>query len=201
MYGGIVAYATAPNEANAGSSVIIKGCTNNGDMTVTLGRCGGIVASALRHTTLENCTNNGDQVNAIADGRLGNVCGVMQDWSSAINCVNNGLIEVTAANYPGNVAGLLGLAGSAAGATTTVKGGANYGTVKVSPSSTNTNYGLLTGYINTIKEFSGVTVSGKLYVNGSQVSITSSNYMDYIGRKNSNHESKITNLTWVAPTN
>lgn len=201
MYGGIVAYATAPNEAEAGSSVIIKGCTNNGDMTVTLGRCGGIVASALRHTTLENCTNNGDQVNAIADGRLGNVCGVMQDWSSAINCVNNGLIEVTAANYPGNVAGLLGLAGSAAGATTTVKGGANYGTVKVSPSSTNTNYGLLTGYINTIKEFSGVTVSGKLYVNGSQVSITSSNYMDYIGRKNSNHESKITNLTWVAPTN
>ena len=47
----------------------------------------------------------------------------------------------------------------------------------------------------------GVTVSGKLYVNGSQVSITSSNYMDYIGRKNSSHESKITNLTWVAPTN
>jgi hypothetical protein len=95
----------------------------------------------------------------------------------------------------------LGLAGSATGATTTVKGGANYGTVKVSPSSSNTNYGLLTGYINTIKEFSGVTVSGKLYVNGSQVSVTSSNYMDYIGRKNASHESKITNLTWVAPTN
>ena len=83
----------------------------------------------------------------------------------------------------------------------TIQGGGNYGTVKVSPSSTNVNYGLLGGYINTIAECSNVVVSGKLYVNGSQVSVSASNYMDYIGRTNASHASKITGLTYVAPTN
>ena len=201
MYGGIVGYATAPNDAASAASVLVKSCTNNGDMTVTLGRAGGIVGTAIRHTTLNGCTNNGDQVNAIANGRLGNVCGVMQDWSSAVNCKNYGTIEATQTDYPGNVGGLFGLAGSATGATVTIQGGGNYGTVKVSPSSTNVNYGLLGGYINTIAECSNVVVSGKLYVNGSQVSVSASNYMDYIGRTNASHASKITGLTYVAPTN
>ena len=174
----------------------VTGCTNNGDMNVTLGRCSGIVASAVWNVSLSDCTNNGNQVNAIADGRLGNVACVVGSGGNITNCVNNGNIETTDTGYKGTIGGIFALIGTN---NIVVSGGANYGTVKTQ--STASNKGLVGAYLNVFKSVTNVTVSGKLYVDGVQATITDSNYMDYVGKINSNHASKVTNLIWVAPAN
>lgn len=196
MYGGIVAYTATPNNETTSAKITISGCTNTGNMNVTLGRCSGIVATPIWNTTISNCTNNGNQVNAILDGRLGNIACVVGSGGKVTNCVNNGNIETTNSDYKGTVGGMLALIGTN---NIQVSGGGNYGTVKTK--STASKKGLICAYFNIFQSVSNVTVSGKMYVDGTQQSITSSNFMDYAGSINSAHASKITGLTWTAPAN
>lgn len=191
MYGGIIGFATTPK--NITSRVKVTSCINNGNMNVTLGRCSGIVATANCGVEMSSCTNNGDQVNAIANGRIANICCNISLDCSAKNCVNNGDIEATAATYGGTVGGMFALCGDDS---VVIEGGGNYGTVKVP--STATYKGLLSAQITKCTSVKNVTISGKMYVGGTLQSITASNYMDYVGTIAASYSSKVTGLTYVA---
>ena len=195
MYGGICGYATSVEAGTA--NVLIENCTNNGNMNVTLGRCSGICPSAVVNVTISGCTNNGNQVNAIANGRLGNITCVMNSGSKLLNCINNGDIETTHSTYStGTVGGLFALIGTN---NIVISGGANYGDIKTK--SGVGKYGLVGAHFSVCQSVSGVTVSGNVYIDGVKQTINSSNYMDYVGTINANQVSNVTGLTYVAPTN
>ena len=196
MYGGVVGFATAVNAAD-NSVVIIKDCVNNGDMKVTLGRCSGIVATANTGTTIQDCTNNGDQINKIKDGRLGNIVCNVSHYCTLINCVNNGDIDATVEGYKGTVGGIFALAGSANGCTIT--GGGNYGTIRtLSTAGTKLKYvGLLWANHNNKIPTKGLVASGRIFVDGVEISIDASNYMQYIGSMK--NPETVSEITWVAP--
>lgn len=194
MYGGIVGFATAINAADA-SIVIIKNCVNNGNMNVTLGRCSGIVATANTGVTMQDCTNNGNQVNKITDGRLGNIVCNMAHYTKMINCVNNGDIDATAEGYKGTVGGLLALTGSAT--CLEITGGGNYGTIRTVSTVGEKYRGLLWANHNRTTPTSGLVASGRLFIDGVEVEINASNYMQYIGWNT--YPEILQNITWVAP--
>lgn len=191
MYGGIVGFSTTPK--NAEMKVTIKGCVNNGDMNVTLGRCSGILATANCGTTLDACTNNGNQVNKIANGRLGNiVCNVSLNCHLK-DCVNNGDLDATVDGYSGTVGGIFALAGDAS---STITGGGNYGTIKTL-STAGKYIGLLWANHNNAIPTSGLVASGRIFVDGVEREITSANYMEHLGSiKNPDF---VTDIVWVAP--
>ena len=193
MYGGIVGFATAVNAADK-SIVIVKNCVNNGNMNVTLGRCSGIVATANTGTTMQDCTNNGNQVNKITDGRLGNIVCNMAHYTKMINCVNNGDIDATADGYKGTVGGLLALTGSET--CLEITGGGNYGTIKTL-STAGKYVGLLWANHNKKTPTSGLVASGRLFIDGVEVEINASNYMQYLGWNT--YPEILQNITWVAP--
>ena len=193
MYGGIVGFATAVNAADK-SIVIVKNCVNNGNMNVTLGRCSGIVATANTGTTMQDCTNNGNQVNKITDGRLGNIVCNMAHYTKMINCVNNGDIDATAEGYKGTVGGLLALTGSET--CLEITGGGNYGTIKTL-STAGKYVGLLWANHNRKTPTSGLVASGRLFIDGVEVEINASNYMESIG--SIKYPDSVTDITWVAP--
>ena len=194
MYGGIVGFATAVNAADK-SIVIVKNCVNNGNMNVTLGRCSGIVATANTGTTMQDCTNNGNQVNKITDGRLGNIVCNMAHYTKMINCVNNGDIDATAEGYKGTVAGLLALTGSET--CLEITGGGNYGTIRTVSTVGEKYRGLLWANHNRKTPTSGLVASGRLFIDGVEVEINASNYMQYLGWNT--YPEILQNITWVAP--
>ncbi len=189
MYGGIVAFATGPNEA--GEFVRVSSCVNDGDMTVTLGRCSGLVATANAGVLIENSTNNGNQVNSIANGRLGNLVCYLAKNCSMVNCVNNGNMETTT-TYSGTVGGMVALIQNA---NASIVGGGNYGTIKTAPDLS--YYGLIGANLHTFKEIKDVKVGGALWLGGQQVAITSGNFMDYIGKYTDENKSMITGCSYV----
>lgn len=192
MYGGIVGFATTPKSIG-NFSVIIKDCTNNGDMKVQLGRCSGILATANSGTTLQGCTNNGDQVNTIANGRLGNVVCNLAYNSHIHDCVNNGDLDATVEGYKGTAGGIFALAGDA---TSTISGGGNYGTIKTL-STAGKYIGLLWANHNAAIPTSGMIASGRIIVDGVEREINASNYMENLG--SIKNPDSVTNITWVAP--
>lgn len=194
MYGGIVGFATAVNAADK-SIVIVKNCVNNGNMNVTLGRCSGIVATANTGTTMQDCTNNGNQVNKITDGRLANIVCNMAHYTKMINCVNNGDIDATAEGYKGTVAGLLALTGSET--CLEITGGGNYGTIRTVSTVGEKYRGLLWANHNRKTPTSGLIASGRLFIDGVEVEINASNYMQYLGWNT--YPEILQNITWVAP--
>lgn len=194
MYGGIVGFATAVNAADK-SIVIVKNCVNNGNMNVTLGRCSGIVATANTGTTMQDCTNNGNQVNKITDGRLGNIVCNMAHYTKMINCVNNGDIDATADGYKGTVGGLLALTGSET--CLEITGGGNYGTIRTVSTVGEKYRGLLWANHNRKTPTSGLVASGRLFIDGVEVEINASNYMQYLGWNT--YPEILQNITWVAP--
>ena len=194
MYGGIVGFATAVNAADK-SIVIVKNCVNNGNMNVTLGRCSGIVATANTGTTMQDCTNNGNQVNKITDGRLGNIVCNMAHYTKMINCVNNGDIDATAEGYKGTVGGLLALTGSET--CLEITGGGNYGTIRTVSTVGEKYRGLLWANHNRKTPTSGLVASGRLFIDGVEVEINASNYMQYLGWNT--YPEILQNITWVAP--
>ncbi len=194
MYGGIVGFATAVNAADK-SIVIVKNCVNNGNMNVTLGRCSGIVATANTGVTMQDCTNNGNQVNKITDGRLGNIVCNMAHYTKMINCVNNGDIDATAEGYKGTVGGLLALTGSET--CLEITGGGNYGTIRTVSTVGEKYRGLLWANHNRKTPTSGLIASGRLFIDGVEVEINASNYMQYLGWNT--YPEILQNITWVAP--
>ena len=194
MYGGIVGFATTP-KAIGNYSVIIKDCTNNGDMKVQLGRCSGILATANSGTTLQGCTNNGDQVNTIANGRLGNIVCNLSYNSHIHDCVNNGDLDATAEGYSGTAGGIFALAGDA---TSTISGGGNYGTIKTL-NTAGKYIGLLWANHNNKIPTEGMVASGRIFVDGVEREINESNYMENVGFMK--YPEVVTGITWVAPKN
>ena len=194
MYGGIVGFATTP-KAIGNYSVIIKDCTNNGDMKVQLGRCSGIIATANSGTTLQGCTNNGDQVNTIENGRLGNIVCNLAYNSHIHDCVNNGDLDATAEGYKGTVGGIFALAGDA---TSTISGGGNDGTIKTL-NTAGKYIGLLWANHNNKIPTEGMVASGRIFVDGVEREINESNYMENLGYMK--NPEVVTGITWVAPKN
>ena len=193
MYGGIVGFGTTPN-ADAAHKVTIKNCVNNGDMTVKIGRCSGIIATANTGVVLEDVTNNGNQVNTVANGRLGNVVCNISHYCTLKNCVNNGDLDATAEGYKGTAGGIFALAGSAT--ITGIEGGGNYGTIKTL--STAGKYaGLLWANHNNTFPTSNIVASGRLFIDGVEVAISEANYMDYLG--SIKDASCVSSILWVAP--
>lgn len=193
MYGGITGFSTYDKAAGR---VKLKGCTNNGNMTVTLGRCSGIVATPNGGTEMENCTNNGHQVNSIADGRLGNICSVIGQDGKLVGCVNNGNIETPKyGDATGTAAGFVGLLNHD---TVIIEGGANTGIIK--SSRTDGKYiGLLVANFSKFKYVKGVNVSGGIVIAGEAKDINAGNFMDYIGTCSAANLAKVTELTWTSP--
>ena len=205
MYGGIVGFATTPN-ADAAHKVTIKNCVNNGDMTVKIGRCSGIIATANTGVILEDVTNNGDQVNTVANGRLGNVVCNISHYCTLKNCVNNGDLDATAEGYNGTVGGIFALAGSAT--ITGIEGGGNYGTIRTVDTGGIANQGkanevkhkylgLLWANHNNTFPTKDIVASGRLFIDGVEVAISEANYMEKLG--SIKDPSCVSNIIWVAP--
>ena len=193
MYGGIVGFATTPN-ADAAHKVTIKSCVNNGDMTVKIGRCSGIIATANTGVVLEDVTNNGDQVNTVANGRLGNVVCNISYYCTLKNCVNNGDLTAIADGYKGTAGGVFALAGAAN--ITGMEGLANYGTIKTL-STAGKYVGLLWANHNNTIPTTNCIASGRLIIDGAEVEITEANYMEKLG--SIKDPSCVSNILWVAP--
>ena len=193
MYGGIVGFATTPNAA-ADHKVKIKNCVNNGDMTVKIGRCSGIIATANTGVILEDVTNNGDQVNTVANGRLGNIVCNISHHCTLKNCVNNGDLTAIADGYSGTVGGIFALAGSAT--ITGIEGGGNYGTIKTL-STAGKYIGLLWANHNNTFPTKNIVASGRIIVDGVEREITESNYMEHVG--SIKDKTCVSDILWVAP--
>ncbi|MBQ7270031.1 MAG: DUF4886 domain-containing protein [Bacteroidales bacterium] len=106
MYGGIAGFCTNVKDD---SRIRITNCVNNGEMSVNLGRCSGIVATANYGTVMTSCTNNASQFNSIANGRIGQIVCNLSVQSGLVDCQNNGNL-ITTGNKT-TTAGLVALMG------------------------------------------------------------------------------------------
>ena len=60
------------------------------------------------------------------------------------------------------------------------------------------NYGQIVSYIDKFKEIENVEVGGELWINGEQVEMNGTNFMDYFGKNPSEaNKSKVTGCTFV----
>ena len=200
MYGGIAGFCT---NAKNDSRIRITNCVNNGTMTVKLGRCSGIAATANYGTIIKGCTNNASQFNTVENGRIGQIVCNLSAQSGVIDCQNNG--DLTTTDAKTTTGGLIALMGEK---TCYLEGGdrvANTATIISGyvPDDTNRRFsGLLGGYLNNFDHISNVKVGGKLGVydsggNHEMFEINSENFMTYIGCVNANSASKITCLSFV----
>ena len=103
----------------AGAEVIVRGCTNNGNVTGTSGRIGGVVGSAStgktggRSYTLENCKNTGDVTgNEAVGGVLGFTDSNTGNSGKLVGCSNSGTVKgkKSSATFVGGIAGIARLA-------------------------------------------------------------------------------------------
>ena len=172
-------------------------------MTVKLGRCSGIAATANYGTIIKGCTNNASQFNTVANGRIGQIVCNLSVQSGVIDCQNNG--DLTTTDAKTTTGGLIALMGDA---TSYLEGGdrvANTATIISGyvPDDTNRRFsGLIAGYLNLFDHVSNVKVGGKLGVydsggNHEMFEINSENFMTYIGCVNASYASKITGLSFV----
>ena len=174
-------------------------------MTVKLGRCSGIAATANYGTIIKGCTNNASQFNTVANGRIGQIVCNLSVQSGVIDCQNNG--DLTTTDAKTTTGGLIALMGEK---TCYLEGGdrvANTATIisGYDPSTDSNNRrfsGLIAGYLNLFDHVSNVKVGGKLGVydaggNHEMFEINSENFMTYIGWINANSASKITGLSFV----
>lgn len=193
MFGGIAGYATTDAGGSATNS--IEDCTFRGEIKLDAGRVSGILATAFCNTTLTRCTNYADQTNSFANGRIGNVLCYAGDNAALIDCVNYGNLFISdAKTHVGGIVGLLDKASNK------IEGGANYGDIYSANADTPRHSGLIGGNLVRFDHISGVTVSGKLGVYGSEpFAIDATNYMDYIGPVGEGFAAKITDLNYVAP--
>ena len=108
MYGGIAGFCT---NAKNDSRIRITNCVNNGTLTVKLGRCSGIAATANYGTIIKGCTNNASQFNTVENGRIGQIVCNLSAQSGVIDCQNNG--DLTTTDAKTTTGGLIALMGDA----------------------------------------------------------------------------------------
>lgn len=202
MYGGIAGFCT---NAKNDSRVRITNCVNNGTMTVKLGRCSGIAATANYGTIIKGCTNNASQFNTVANGRAGQIVCNLSVNSGVIDCQNNG--DITTTDPKTTTGGLIALMGDK---TCYLEGGdrvANTATIisGFDPSTDASNRrfsGLICANFSAIDHVSNVKVGGSLGVYNAGGSpemfdINDENFMTYVGVINSSYTSKVTGLSYV----
>ncbi len=202
MYGGIAGFCT---NAKNDSRVRITNCVNNGTMTVKLGRCSGIAATANYGTIIKGCTNNASQFNTVANGRAGQIVCNLSAQSGVIDCQNNG--DLTTTDPKTTTGGLIALMGDK---TCYLEGGdrvANTATIisGFDPSTDGSNRrfsGLICANFSAIDHVSNVKVGGSLGVYNAGGSpemfdINDENFMTYVGVINSSYTSKFTGMSYV----
>ena len=134
----------------------VNNCINNGNMTVKVGRCAGIVGSCKQYTKINACTNNGSQTNSSAKNRLGQITCELASNSRIDNCINNGDIIATgtaASDDDIRIGGIVGAMGAG-----TVQGGQSNG--RVITNGHKYNAGLIFAYLSNGTAVSGVAVKG-----------------------------------------
>ena len=196
MYGGIAAFATNVKDK---SQIHITNCTNSGSMTVTLGRCSGILATANYGTIITGCTNNASQVNDITNGRIGQIVCNLSVNSKISDCQNNGNLTTTGAST--TTAAIVALV---ADDSAVVEGGeriANTGTIL---GCTPKYLGLIVANTTKTGGIKDFILSGRIGVykadgNHEMYDVTAANVMDYIGCVADAYKEKVTNITYVAP--
>jgi len=201
-YGGIVGFATTASGTTA-TAVTIEGCTNNGSITATCGRSSGILGVANLGTLIKSCTNNASHFNDFANGRIAQIVCNLAGYSGVVDCVNNG--NLTTTDIKTTTGGMVALFGNN---TCYLEGGTNTGTIITgfdpSTDGSSRNFsGIIGANINLFDHVSGFVVSGrfghyKADGNHEMVTLTESNFRDYIGYRTNANDAKITGLTFVA---
>ena len=187
VYGGIVGFSTSPAE----TATTIENCENNGKLTVSLGRCSGILATAHAGTLIKSCVNNAGQVNTFGDGRVGNIVSVIGQNSGIEDCVNNGdLTTTTEKTTTGAIVALLNANN------VYISGGRNNGTIIGGNKST---IGLIAANFSKFASVSGFTVSGKIGYykedgNHEMQDLNEGTYMNFIGKITSANRTKVTDI-------
>ena len=194
MYGGIATFCTNVKDD---SRIYIEDCVNNGTMTMKIGRCSGICPTANYGTIMTHCVNNASQINTIGNGRIGQICCNLSNYSAVIGCVNNG--DLTTTDSQTTTGALIALMGAD---TIYLEGGeevANTGTIL----GCNTKYlSLLCANTNKFDHISNVILSGQIGVykadgNHEMYAVNNANVMEYIGYVNPDYLAKVTNITYV----
>ncbi len=196
MYGGIAGFCTNVKDDSRNH---IENCTNNGTMTVKVGRCSGIVPTANYGTILKGCTNNASQFNTITNGRIGQICCNLSENCGIIDCANNGDLTTTGeSTTTGAIVALVGndkayIEGSPYRAANTAR------ILGCTP-----QYLSLLGANNTkVDHVKDVILSGELGVydaggNHQMYDVNSGNIMEYIGKIAAAYLEKFTNITYVS---
>lgn len=216
-YGSITG-APGSNTKNGGTSVHVSGiaglahananaignfitnCDNYGNMTSSVARASGILASAQLLTTIENCNNYGDQTNTSDIYRIGLITCVISDNCTVKDCWNYGdLVTTKSGGHAGGLVCLLTKGNNTTTPSCQVLGGGNRGTI-ITDSDTR---GLLIANMSLFAKVDGLVAGGSFgtYNGGNyqMATITSANYMSYIGKYSEANASKITNIIYDGP--
>ena len=178
----------------------ITNCDNYGNMTSSVARASGILAAAQLMTTVENCNNYGDQTNTSTNYRIGLITCVISDECTVKDCWNYGdLVTTKTGGHAGGLVCLLTKGSNTTTPSCMVLGGGNRGTIITDA----TTRGLLIANISQFAKVDGMVAGGALgtYNGGNyqMASITSGNYMSYIGTYSAANASKITNIVYDGP--
>ena len=178
----------------------ITNCDNYGNMTSSVARASGILGAAQLMTTVENCNNYGDQTNTSTNYRIGLITCVISDKCTVKDCWNYGdLVTTKTGGHAGGLVCLLTKGSNTTTPSCMVLGGGNRGTIITDA----TTRGLLIANISQFAKVDGMVAGGALgtYNGGNyqMASITSGNYMSYIGTYTTANASKITNIVYDGP--
>ena len=179
---------------------LVHNCVNYGDMTSSVPRTSGIVSAVNQYTDLELCKNYGDQTNSNTGTRVGMITAIMADYTSLKDCENHGDAIMTGGSGA-QVGGMVCLLNSASAS---ISGGGNYGNVIGDIAASQTGYkGLLVANFSKFEKVENVVAGGGIgtYNGGNYVmeTVTSDNYMTYIGKYSSANAAKITNIIFNGP--
>ena len=179
---------------------VVYNCVNHGNMTSSVPRTSGIIAAVNQYTDVELCKNYGDQTNSNSGTRVGMITATMSHYTTLKDCENHGDAIMTGGSSA-QVAGLVCLLNSTS---CSISGGGNYGNIIGDIAAAQTGYkGLLVANFSKFEKVENVVAGGGIgtYNGGNYVmeTVTSDNYMTYIGKYSSANASKITNIIFNGP--
>ena len=192
-FGGIAGFSTNSKDDARNH---IENCTFNGAMTVSNGRCAGIVGAANYGTIIKGCVNNASMHNEYVNGREAGIACVIAEQCSIIDCVNNGNLATT--DPKTTLGGLFALLNHDS---CYVEGGANYGDI-VCPIPVDDQgrqfRGLIGANFSKFDHVKGVKVGGRIGDSESTlVAATAANFMELIGYVVDGAAEKITELEFA----
>lgn len=178
----------------------VVNCINYGDMTSSVPRTSGIIAAVNQYTDVELCKNYGDQTNSNSGTRVGMITATMSNYTTLKDCENHGDAIMTGGSSA-QVGGLVCLLNSTS---CSISGGGNYGNIIGDIAAAQTGYkGLLVANFSKFEKVENVVAGGGIgtYNGGNYVmeTVTSDNYMTYIGKYSSANAAKITNIIFNGP--